>query len=306
MGEHLPFDYMNAAGWAKVMWQVKQLCDVPYTSHVLVGSYTVNEREGNQNGTNFVSLSDNTSGNVLGLPNPGITWLARGPGEQMVKLAHGMGKKIVLSGAWFSPEEDGILAEAAATMGFDAYESNRGCPNAVVGGKFKPVPSYFPELMEKADLEIAKRIGMGFEIWEKLSPYVNPAEREREARRIAKTNHKRVTVINTVSNFRPRGKHGDLLITAQNTGGNCGMAGAGVKWLGIINAEHFMQLLEDNPSIIVNGAGGILTGDDVQDYWLIGCRSIQVGTAIYRADSAKPLADIAIEWANKHAINDLA
>ncbi len=296
--ERLPFDFMNAAGWVKTIAQVREMVKVPYTSHVIVGGYTPPGGEGNNGGTNFIKLSDGSYGNALGLPNDGIPYLKR-HGREMVSIIHDSGKKAVLNCSWFVPEDAGILAGVAAELGFDYDEDNRGCPNSYVGGQRKRIPSYYMDLLEEADEHIAQEIGIfpPIGIWEKLSPYVNPEDRVRQSERIIKRRRARVTSTNTVPGFRPRDKDGKPLITAQNTGGYCGLSGKGAKWLAIINAEHFVELLSPH-SIGVNGATGIGSGEDLEDFRVIGCTGMQVGGPVFDADDPKPLADIAREWAH--------
>lgn len=289
--EKLPFDYMNAAGWVKTVEHVKQAVQIPYITHVVVGGFTVLLRDGNQKGTNFVPLPDGSWGNALGLPNGGIPYL-RTHGREMTGIIRDYGKKAVLNCSWFEPKEAGVLAETAAEFGFDIVEDNRGCPNVFDGGTQKKIPSYYPELLEKADEHIKRAVGNSIEIWEKLSPYVNPEDRVRESVRFRKTNHARITATNTIPNFRPM-DNGRALITAENTAGYCGLSGRGAKMLALINAAHFAELLGIER---VNGTTGINTGHDLEDFRTY-CTGMQVGGAVYNADSPKPLSDIAREWA---------
>ncbi len=293
----LPFDYMNAAGWVKTVDHVRRMVQIPFTSHVIVGGFTLLGRDGSTGGTNFVTLGDGSYGNALSLPNHGVPGL-RTFGREMTNIIHDAGKKAVLNASWFEPQEAGILADAAAEAGFEIVENNNGCPNVRDGGKQKHIPSYHPELMEQADEFIDRAVSSAIEVWDKFSPYVNPADRIRESERVIKRKRSRVTVINTVPNFRPRNKAGKQLITATGMNGYCGLSGAGAKWLGVINAEHFVELLEPH-GIKVNGTTGICSGSDLQDYISVGCCSGQVGGAIYASDSPEPLAKIAQEWAHQ-------
>lgn len=289
---------MAAAGWAKTVAHVKALAKIPHLTHIVIGSYTVPQRDGNTGGTNFEEVEPGVFVNALGLPNGGIAYV-RTYGREMSWIAHDAGKLLVVSGAWFKPEESGQLAEAAFEIGADVYESNDGCPNVFDGGKQKDIPSYNLELMTEGDEYLFRAVGAS-PVWKKLSPIINPLERVAMANYLCATPIQRVTVVNTIPNFRAVDPNGNNLVTAKNTNGLAGLSGKrAIKWVGLANAQHYRELLPD--SIGVNGVGGIESGGDLEDYRLAGCTGMQVGAACFWRDNIKALADIANEWANSYA-----
>ncbi len=284
---------MAAAGWAKTTEQVRVLTGVPQVTHIVIGSYTVQPREGNTGGETFAVLRDGTSVNARGLPNRGVPYL-RAHGREMAQIAHDAGKQLVVSGAWFTPTEAGVLAATAFEIGADVYEDNCGCPNVWEGGKQKAIPSFDLDLMGEADWVILRATGSGSVIWKKLSPYTNPEERVRVAAYLSEREPNGVVCCNTLPNARLRGEDGKPLITAEGTSGLGGMGGTALFLLALTNAEHFRELLPNNIDVI--GCGGIRSGMDVRDYRLIGCVGVQVGTAFFQKESAAALQSIG-EWA---------
>lgn len=288
----LSFDYMNAAGWAKTPEQVLRLAKIPLITHIVIGSFTVPPREGNQGGTTFVVLPDGTGGNAVGLRNKGRIFL-KTEGPEMVRVAHDAGKKLVVSGAWFQPEELGQLAETACEIGADIFESNDGCPNVWDGGKQKAIPSYDLELMSAADFHV-RHLRNDIVLWKKLSPYVNPQERAAVAHYLSTDDiYAGVTTSNTLPNVRLRQVY-EPVITAEGTNGLCGVSGTGLKLLALANAENFRELLPPHMKVI--GVGGIRSRGDIEDYLRVGCAGVQVGTVCFLDDKVEELQRIGVEW----------
>src|SRR3989344_4190402 len=146
--EKLPFDYMNAAGWAKTVEQVELLAKVPLLSHIVVGSFTERPRDGNAGGTNFDVRGDGTSVNSLGLPNKGLPYLQENVGR-MRDIADKNGKFLVVSIAGAdSIEEYPALARAVAQSAH-VVEINAGCPNVYKGSEQKEIISYNLDLLRQ-------------------------------------------------------------------------------------------------------------------------------------------------------------
>ncbi len=293
--DKLPFLYMNAAGWAKSVEQIRILAGVPNLTHIVAGSFTVNYREGNTGGTNFVCLDDGTTINALGLPNGGIPYL-KSHGKVMTKIVHDAGKKLVVSGAWFSPEEAGILAETSFEIGADYFERNDGCPNVFDDGKRKEIASYNLELMHEANEAVLYAVGYNEPVWVKLSPYESREEREKVAKLYSESIVRAIVTCNT----RP----GRLLksdrtpyITAKGTDGNGGIGGTSIKQSAEENARHFCRLL---PKKWIIGVGGIANARDMEERLVVGCAGIQIASAFFWSENPKVLQDLGNEWANEY------
>ncbi|MDO8408009.1 MAG: hypothetical protein Q7S95_02110 [bacterium] len=284
--DRLPFGFSNASGWPKNPKGVAKLAAVSVTTRILAGAFTVEAREERGGGTDFAVLDDGTASNNRRLPNGGIPYL-RAHGREMVQIAHDAGKELIMSGAPFSPEEDGILAEWAFMIGADGYESDRSCGNAgdIIAGNH--------ELMEACDEAVAKAIG-DRPWWRKLPPYFNPKDREIEADLTRRSTARGVVACNAFPGVRLR-RDGKPIITATGTNGLGAMSGTGLKLIAHANAEHFCELL--NPfGLEVIGVGGIRTIDDMQDYLLVGCIGVQVGAALFKSEDPRVLQHLGEDW----------
>lgn len=290
--DRLPFFFMPSAGWIKTPKLVREIVAVPLITHVVMGSFTVQKRDPRGGGTDFDVLRDGAASNNLGLPNGGVPYL-KTHGREMVRIAHDHGKEVIFSGAPFSPEDDDILATIAFAIGADSYESNRGCPNTEA-----EIISYDLEMMQNCNEAVAQAIGS--DPWRvKISPYVNPRERERHANLIIKSTACGAVAANTIPSGRLR-RDGKPIITANGTNGLGGISGTAIKYLNLVNAEHFSELLAPHGKNVI-GAGGISDGDDLNDYILAGCAGGQVGAALFQHEEPGVLDRIAKEWAFRHA-----
>lgn len=288
--DRLPFDFMNAAGWAKTRTQVRKLAEVPLLTHIVIGSFTVEPRSERGGGTDFDVLDDGTASNNRGLPNSGLRFLEI-MGPAMANIAHDAGKKFVVSGAPFSPKEDALLAMAACAIGADAYESNRGCPNTDAD-----IISYNHELMAECDRAVDQAIGMRLPWRRKVSPYTNPKDRNIEAELTRSCSACGIVACNTLPRARLR-RNGEPIITAKDTNGLGGLSGTGIKHLSLANAEHFSELfVEAGVKSDVIGSGGIGSWRDVDDYLMAGCSGVQVGAAFFKNEDPRVLQRIVEDW----------
>lgn len=292
--DKLPFLYMNAAGWAKTVEQVRILAGVPNLTHIVAGSFTVKYREGNIGGTNFACLDDGTTINALGLPNGGIPYLEM-YGKVMAEIAHDAGKKLVISGAWFTPEEAAILAEVAFENGADVFERNDGCPNVFKDGQRKEIPSYHPDLMREANSVMFRAIGHE-PVWVKISPHKFVRSVAETAELYAQIRVEAIVGTNTEPG-RLLKPDGTPYITAKGTDGQGGVGGAALKRLALGNAAHYSRLL---PNKKVIGVGGIRSGDDLDDYLQVGCAGVQIASAFFWTEDPKVLQNIGNDWAEKY------
>jgi dihydroorotate dehydrogenase len=286
------FYFMNAAGWVKTPAIVREIAVVPLTTHIVMGSFTVEPRPGRTGGTAFAVLPDGTASNNLSLPNGGIPFLKQ-HGAEMVKIAHDAGKKAVISGAPFTPVEDRLLAETVFEIGADIYESNRGCPNT----GSEPI-AYNHDLMEEFDKQVEWGI-RDLSWWRKVSPYANPRSWEIEAKLTWKSSAEAVVATNTLPNYRLCEENRRPIITAEGTEGLGGMSGTSLKPIALNNAEHFCELLKSCGKKVI-GVGGVSTAEDIQDYLAVGCAGVQVGAALFASEDPGVLQKMAEAWLQRY------
>jgi len=265
---------MNAAGTVKSPEQVRGLLGLPVPA-VMMGSFTVEERSGNDGRTFFTSPVGAL--NSLGLPGPSLDvwtgWVAGAVGP-----VHDDGKELWVSVAGFNPPEYRILAEAALGAGADTVELNFGCPNVWSDGVQKPIVSLSPEqsglvLDEVAPLMPTGRVGV------KLSPIFDAPALEQIDRMIVAAGAAFVTAVNTVPNcfaFDADGRSG-----VGFGRGLAGMSGPAIKWIGL---GQVLQHRECLGSLPVVGVGGITTGADLGDYLdpRVGASACQLGTSFWQ------------------------
>ncbi len=289
------FPVGNAAGWCKSVREVKALA-ASAAQFIVVGSITLEEREGNPGNTfNGHSL------NALGLPNPGLQKVSTTASE-MAALAHMAGKPIILSAAGFAPEEYVGLAQAAQELGFDGVELNLGCPNVADGGKRKPIASF--DLYVAGDIvhrcvSAVKLDHPGFFMSVKVSPMSNPLQIIQTAELLAHSDIDAVVTQNTFPNGLLFNEDGTPEIQTPDTTGWAGFAGSTIKAMALGQVNQWRKALDTHGAHNkqVWGVGGVQCGRDVRDMQRAGAAVVQVGTA-YFVGGAKVFGDIANEFVN--------
>ncbi len=279
---------MNAAGWAKTVEHVLKLARVPTLTHIVMGSFTLEPREGNTGGTNFDVSPDGTAVNSLGLPNGGLRYLEQ-YGEEMVRIVRDAGKTPVMDMAGFAPSEFGILAKAADDLGA-IVELNVGCPNVHSEGKQKEIISYNFFDLERALQVVCHETIPDKTVWLKLSPYSNPLDHEKAVRVANKfADHVVVVGCNTFPNVSIYHEDGrPYLDVADNY---AGMSGTSVKWINLSQCRRYVDRLDR--IIPVLGVGGIRTAQDAADYLRVGCKGLQVGAAFFNGENFRVFEQVA-------------
>lgn len=265
---------MNAAGTVKTLQQVRDLLGAPIPA-VVVGSYTVEARSGNDGGTFFESPLGGL--NAMGFPGPDLVTWSKWVTEMATMLVDD-NKELWVSVAGFNPPEYRRMAEVAFESGATVVEANLGCPNVWNEGKQHPIVSFSVEqvglvLDELADVMATERVGV------KLSPILDAVLLSSIDAMLAATNVAFITTMNTVPNCFAFTPNGDAAISFGR--GLAGMSGPAVKWMGL---GQVMAHRENLPSIPVVGVGGIMTGRDFADYLhpSVGASAGQVGTAFWQ------------------------
>lgn len=157
---------MNAAGTAKTVDQAAELLRLPVPA-VMLGSYTFEERSGNEGSTYFETRA--ASLNSLGLPSPSMkawsSWI-----EALAGPAHDSGKQLFVSVAGFNSQEFRDMTDAAFTAGADAVELNLGCPNVWDKGEQKRIFSFAQDQVAEALGAVSDLGGLPGSLGVKLSP----------------------------------------------------------------------------------------------------------------------------------------
>lgn len=285
------FPVGNAAGWCKSVAEVENLARSA-ASFIVVGSITMNQRDGNPgstfNGDSIFTL------NSLGLPNPGIDKLEE-IGPEMVRIAHAAGKPIIVSLAGFTPDEFGNLARRSQKIGFDGAEVNLGCPNVADGGKRKPIISYRPRLVHDSLEEACGYINAfkpGWFISVKVSP-MDPDRIEEIAQIIEQFPINAVVTQNTVPNCLDFSLDRTPVIQTPDKLGYAGASGKQVLQQALGQVNQWRRVLSEE--IDVWGVGGVQSGTDVEKMLWAGASVVQVGTA-YFISGAKVFGDIAVQF----------
>lgn len=267
---------MNAAGTCKSLEDVQRFVrsDV---SAILVGSITMEERQGNEGNVYF--KSPHFSLNALGMPNRGAMYY-KVVLPEMVRIAHAAGKPLGVSVAGFNTDEYGQLSELCLGSGVDFIELNLGCPNIWDGGVQKRIVSFDPmsvaNVLSTVEADFPTDVTLGV----KLSPYSDP-ELLRDVASIIADEPSPVRYVATSNTF-PNGfafdGTGHSAIGVQRAG----VSGGAMKAIGMGQVDQFREYLP--VSIALVGVGGIFGGQDVADYLHIGAASVQVSTAYWNAN----------------------
>ncbi len=272
-GLKLTSPVINGAGPVKLLEHVKDIARSK-AGAIVLGSITVEPREGNMGVTYFTHPQSLYSINSKGMPNGGLPFY-RLHLPEMVQVAHYYGKPLIVSVAGFSIEEYVRLCEEVFEGGADGVEPNFGCPNVWGSdGKQKRLFSLDPNLTGEALFRIEQAVGPEAWVSPKLSP-TDPFTLEAVASVI---NHfkvvKAVTAINTFPNVTSFNENGEPV-----TDPGRGFGGLGGSFLKPVGLGHVRQLrgtlLE---CIAIIGVGGVINSQDLRDYQLAGASATQITT----------------------------
>jgi dihydroorotate dehydrogenase (NAD+) catalytic subunit len=279
---------MNAAGWAKTIEHVCKLVKVPTLTHVVMGSFTVEPREGNTGGTNFDVAPDGTAVNSIGLRNDGLPYL-KAHGAEMAEMVRRAGKTPVFSIAGFAPSEFGTLAEAVKDIGA-MPELNVGCPNVHDHGAQHEIISYNFWDLERTLQIVCREVSPHKTVWIKLSPYANPLDHEKAVRVLNKfAGHIVVVGCNTFPNVSMYHRNGRPYVDVANN--YAGMSGTALKWINLSQCRRYVEKLDKR--IPVLGVGGVSEAQDGIDYLRVGCRGVQIGAAFFHGENFRVFEQVA-------------
>lgn len=199
--------------------------------------------------------------NAVGLSNPGI--------ENFVEEYKNFPEKrrVVVSIFGGNVEEFSILARRVEQAGFDKVELNLSCPH--VKGVGSEV-GQDPELVEEIIAEIKGHTSL--QVWAKLSPNVTDLVALAKAAQKADA----YVLINTLRAI------GVEIYSRKFSLSNVvgGYSGPGIKPVAL---RAVYDVYKETQKDIV-GVGGITTWEDAVEFFLLGARAIEVGTAFIYED----------------------
>ncbi len=208
--------------------------------------------------------------NAIGLENPGIEAVLRGPAKELAAR----GARIVINVIGHSVEEFETVAIASAeSSDVRALELNVSCPNIPDGLRYGTDPKAVYDLVRR----VRKRVALP--LWVKLPPA--PPDRPTLARAAEEAGADALSLVNTLpglslsSQGRPR--------LGQGAGG---LSGAALKPVALLAVAECAQAVD----IDVIGMGGIATVRDAEEFLSAGAKAIAVGTALFK----NPLAAVEI------------
>ena len=278
------FSISNAAGFIKGPGtEFDDLLRSPIVDTIRIGSITVEGGPGNP-GTTYGESEEGTSGNALGLPNPGLQRTLETAKEMTLAAAHAR-KELVISIAGSKPEEYETLTKALVQ--YAIIEVNLGCPNVWGEGSQKPIASFNIELIRDILTRVSGYTYDPFDV--KVSPYTDPSMIPQVAAVLREFHQIRnVITMNTFPNGIIFEK--DALTPALSTpNGYGGIAGSAVRYVALGQARQFATALEGSKIGVVL-VGGVSRGIDIIRAKEVGAVGVQVGTAY--AGKAKIFSDL--------------
>ncbi len=269
----------NAAGEVKTLEQVEALAKTPITN-LLVGSITMEQRDGNPGETFWVSPDDKFALNAGGLRGPGIDYY-REVGPEMASIAYQSGKTLIVSIASTQHESDWInLAKCVASFA-DGIEINISCPNKWKDGKMEVPIAENPDAVSKILRDVSKSTNGNVPLSVKLPPLERPGEGglyKKMVSMLTKLSECVPTIVSTntvggVSTYIQ--SEGRQVLTMSHAG----KSGPEINPWSLLQAKKFVEAL---PKQKIIGVGGIRSGSDAFEFIQAECSGFQIGTHFFQ------------------------
>lgn len=242
--------------------------DLNQLGSIMVKATTLEPRYGNP--TPRVAETPSGMLNAIGLQNPGLEAVMA---EKLPWLAEHFPELPIISNVAGSEESDyvAVCAKIGDAPNVKAIELNISCPNVKHGGQqFGTNPDVAFELV-KACKAVAS-----VPLYVKLSPNVTDVTEIAKAAESAGADG--LTMINTLMGVRYDLKTRQPIL-ANITGG---LSGPAIKPVAIKMLRQVAEVVK----IPIIGMGGIMTAQDVLEFYMAGASAVAVGTANF----ADPLA----------------
>lgn len=269
----------NAAGEVKTLEQVEALAKTPITN-LLVGSITVEKRDGNPGETFWVSPDDKFALNAGGLRGLGIDYY-REVGPEMASIAHKSGKVLIVSIAGTQHNSDWVnLAKCAASFA-DGIEINISCPNKWKDGKMEVPVAENPDAVSKILRDVSKATNGNVPLSVKLPPFERPGDGDLYKKMVSMLTElsecvPTIVSTNTVGGVSTYIRSEGRQVLAMSLAGKSGPA---IKPWSLLQARKLVEAL---PKQEVVGVGGIRAGSGALEFIQVGCSGWQVGTHFFQ------------------------
>lgn len=285
------FDLQNpivtASGTYGYNSEFEVFCDVKKLGAVVTKGITVEPRLGNEGERIFETAGGMI--NRIGLENVGIEAFL----NEKMPVLRSCGINFILNIAGNTPEDYIKLAQIAQENDIKAIELNVSCPNVKCGCIEYGVN-------KQALYELVSMVRKNYEncLIVKLSPNVTSAEEVAEAAQNAGADA--VSAINTVRGLGVKVDfvNGNFKKTA--VGG--GLSGKCIKPIALSFIDRISKVID----IPIIGMGGIHTLKDVLEFFAVGAKAVQVGTANFtHPEVAEKLVDELEEFMVKNGFKTL-
>jgi dihydroorotate dehydrogenase (NAD+) catalytic subunit len=229
---------------------------------VVTKSIGLTAREGYPNPT-LIELEHGIL-NAMGLPNPGINRYS----QEIRKLKN---STVPIIGSIYGATADEFikLSQKMQDSGASALELNLSCPHAK---KYGLEVGSDPRLIKTITSSVKNNISIP--VFVKLSP--NVTDIVEIAKAAEQGNADAVVAINTV-----KGMKIDLQLQKPILSNRIGgYSGGAIKPIGI----RCVYEIAENIDLPIIGVGGVLSGEDVIEYFLAGASAVQIGSGVYYRD----------------------
>ena len=235
-------------------------CNVKNLGAIVTKGITVEPRLGNEGHRIFETQGGMI--NRIGLENVGINAFLK---EKLPTL-RSCGINFILNIAGNTPEDYIMLAKVAQENDIKAIELNVSCPNVKCGCIEYGVN-------KQALYELVKMVRAEYEhcLIVKLSPNVTSAEDVAIAAQGAGADA--VSAINTVRGLGVKLDYANGKFRKTKVGG--GLSGQCIKPIALSFIDRISKVID----IPIIGMGGIQSLDDILEFFAVGAKAVQVGTA---------------------------
>lgn len=285
------FDLQNpiitASGTYGYNNEFEVFCDVKKLGAVVTKGITLEPRLGNEGERVF-----ETSGgmiNRIGLENVGIEVFL----SEKLPTLRKCGINFILNIAGNTPEDYIQLAKIAQENGIKAIELNVSCPNVKCGCIEYGVN-------KQALYELVSMVRKNYDhcLIVKLSPNVTSAEEVAEAAQNAGADA--VSAINTVRGMGVKLDFVNGNFKKTTVGG--GLSGKCIKPIALSFIDRISKVID----IPIIGMGGIHTLQDILEFFAVGAKAVQIGTANFtHPDVAEKLVNELEEFMVKNGFKTL-
>lgn len=263
---------ITASGTYGYSDEFEVFCNVKNIGAIVTKGITVEPRLGNEGARIFETFGGMI--NRIGLENVGIESFLK----EKLPILRDCDINFILNIAGNTPEDYIHLAKTAQANNIKAIELNVSCPNVKCGCIEYGVN-------KQALYELVSMVRKEYEhcLIVKLSPNVTSAEEVAEAAQGAGADA--VSAINTVRGMGVRIEYNQGKFKKTTVAG--GLSGQCIKPIALSFVDRISKVID----IPIIAMGGIQTLDDILEFFSVGAKAVQIGTANFtHPDIAEKLA----------------